>query len=104
MPDRAFKQGNTLPLKLRLYCGTTELTDTAVPAPQIFQLWRSGEEVPLTLLDLDSGASNDDGYIFRYSDGTWIYNLSTRNLTTGSYIVTILMPDGNRYHASFVLR
>ncbi|MCH6553795.1 MAG: hypothetical protein IH793_06505, partial [Acidobacteria bacterium] len=33
-PDRAFKQGRTLPLKLQLFCGSTLLTDADVPPPE----------------------------------------------------------------------
>jgi hypothetical protein len=51
-----------------------------------------------------AGQANDSGVLFRYSDGTWIYNLSTTGLAPGTYTLTLEMPDGQRYNAGFVLR
>ncbi|MGH9788390.1 MAG: LamG-like jellyroll fold domain-containing protein, partial [Candidatus Acidiferrales bacterium] len=104
LPDKAFKRGRTLPLKLELFCGSTELTDADVAAPVIAGLVRDGDALDVETLDLDSGTANDSGLAFRYSDGNWVYNLSTSGLSAGTYTLTIEMPDGLRYSAAFVLR
>ena len=104
LPDKAFKRGRTLPLKLELFCGGTELTDGDVERPLIVGLVRDGNALDVDTLDLDSGQSNDSGLLFRYADGNWVYNLSTKGLNAGTYTITIEMPDGLRYSAAFVLR
>jgi hypothetical protein len=55
-------------------------------------------------MDPDSGAANDNGFLFRFDDGHWIYNLSTRDLAPGNYVITLEMPDTRRWTGAFVLR
>ena len=104
LPAKAFKLGKTLPLKFQLLVRSVPMTAQEVKAPTIAQLSRVGEP-PLNLdtLDLDAGQANDSGYAFRSSDGQWVYNLSTKGLSVGTYSVTIQMPDGRRYVAGFAL-
>lgn len=107
-PDKAFKQGRSLPLKLRLFCddGQALAVGNVPSVPQIAGLTRTGEPLDLQLLDLDSGLANDDGLAFRFSetDQLWIYNLSTTALATGSYQIVLAMPDARRYLGALVLR
>ena len=58
----------------------------------------------LAIIDPDAGEANDNGLEFRYSEPNWVYNLSTKDLSTGTYELTIEMPDGQRYITGFVLR
>ena len=104
LPDVAFKQGRTLPLKLHLFAGDTMLTDADVAPPKIVALTRSGNAIPLETLDLDAGQSNDNGSCFRFADGFWVFNLSTKGLTSGTYTIILEMPDGQLMSAGFVLR
>lgn len=106
LPPRSFKAGGTLPLKLLLYCGSSPLTGADVAPPMLVGLIRWGTEVDIPLTDADSGQANDNGVLFRYSDGNWVFNLSTKNLglTPGTYTITIEMPDTRRFSGSFVLR
>jgi hypothetical protein len=105
MPEVAFKQGGTLPLKLHLFCGAAAMTGSEVAPPEIVDLQRTGEPLGLETLDLDAGQANDNGLLFRsVSGGNWVYNLSTRDLTAGTFEITILMPDDRRFVAGFVLR
>lgn len=106
LPTRASQLGKTLPLKLRLFCGSTAVTDqSGVPGPQIVGLRRTGAPVNLETMDLGAGNANDKGSAFRFStDGSWIYNLSTKMLTAGDYVITIRMPDGRSFNTAFVLR
>ncbi len=103
-PRKAFKQGRTLPLKLQLNCGTTILSGTDVAPPQIVDLVRQGDAIDLDTIDADSGEANDSGTSFHFSDPNWVYNLSTRDLSAGTYVITIEMPDGRRLCGAFVLR
>ncbi len=104
LPDKAFKQGSTLPLKLQLLCGSAVLADTDVNPPRIISIIRAGEAVDLQTIDPDAGQANDNGYLFRYADSQWIYNLSTKNLSVGTYSIAIEMPDGRQFVGGFVLR
>lgn len=104
LPERAFKLGRTLPLKLKLLCGSTPLGEGQVAPPKIVSLVRVGEAENMTVLDINSGGSNDNGPNFRWSDPQWVYNLSTAELTTGTYYITIEMPDGQVFVGAFVLR
>jgi hypothetical protein len=104
MPSRAFKQGSTLPLKLQLEAAGTVLTGVSIAAPEIVRIVRNGAALDITGIDLDTGHANDDGTRFRSSESQWIFNLSTKTLGEGTYILTIQVPDGGQYDAGFVLR
>ena len=106
LPTKAFKVGRTLPLRFQLSCGSIPLTDADVLPPTIvgFVQW-VGDDMHMEFSDFDdSGLSNDDGVDFRFSDGNWVYNLSTKNGVAGVYFVTIEMPDDQSYRAGFTLR
>jgi hypothetical protein len=104
LPEHALKQGRTLPLKLSLRCGTTPLTPAEVSAPRIVGIEREGTALPLETLDVDAGQSNDSGNTFRASEGQWVYNLDTTALRSGTYRLTLALPDGRRVAGGFVLR
>jgi hypothetical protein len=104
LPDVAFKQGRTLPLKLKLFSAGRMLTDADVAPPIIVSLSRSGNALDLDTLDLDAGEANDNGVMFRFDDGVWIYNLSTKGLSSGTYRITLKLPDGDLVCAGFFLR
>jgi hypothetical protein len=104
LPTHAFKQGRTLPLKLQLACSGTPMGADDVAAPYIAQLMRNGDALDLNTLDLDSGTANDSGVTFRFDDVQWIYNLSTVGLSSGTYTITVRLPDGRRLDGAFVLK
>lgn len=104
MPGNAFKQGRTLPLRLGLFRDGVALSNADVSPPQMVALIRNGEALDLATMDLDAGQANDNGTLFRFSDGNWVYNLSTQGLSSGTYTLTMQMPDGRRWNAGFVLR
>lgn len=103
-PDTAFKANRTLPLKLTLTCNGVILTDLDVPPPTISEIARDGEALDLPTADVDSGDANDDGLAFRFSDDAWIYNLGTRGLEAGSYVLSVTTAEGVSYAAAFFLR
>ena len=104
MPARDFRRGSTLPLKLGLACGATPLAGSQVTAPRLASLKRGADPVDLAAIDTDAGRSNRNGAAFRSSEGQWIYNLDTRALGPGTYTLSILLPDGRRLAAGFVIR
>jgi hypothetical protein len=104
-PDKAFKFGRTLPLKLQLLVNGTPLTDQEVNGPKIVEISRQGDSVlNLATLDLNTGVANDNGLVFRFSEGSWIYNLNTQALSTGRYVITIGLWDGRRFQGGFELK
>jgi hypothetical protein len=103
LPSHAFKQGSTLPLKLQLFQASVLMTGATIAPPQVTAIVRNGNPVDLTTIDPDSGQANDNGTLFRSSGSDWIFNLSTKGLSTGSYTVTITVA-GTQYDAAFVLR
>jgi len=103
-PRKAFKQGRTLPLKLQLSCGNTVFSGTDVTPPKIVGLAWQNSASDLETIDMDSGEANDSGPYFRFSDPIWVYNLSTRDLRIGTYVISIEMPDGRLFSGTFMLR
>jgi beta propeller repeat protein len=104
---RFYKAGSTLPLRLRLACGDLPLTGADVAAPRLAAMQRGNgpiEPIADGQADLDPGRSSDGGLAFRYSDGAWIYNFSTRGLPAGVYTIWIETPDGLQRSARFALR
>ena len=55
-------------------------------------------------IDVDGGAANDLGPFCIFSADRWIYNLSSSSLSTGTYVITIRVPNGRRFNGGFVLR
>jgi hypothetical protein len=104
-PDKAFKKGRTLPLKLEMYTGGTVLSDTDTTAPHIVSLVYMGVNTQnIETIDLDAGESNDSGLSFRYDNSTWIYNLSSKGLRSGQYQITLEMPDEQLWTTGFILK
>ncbi|OGP75237.1 MAG: hypothetical protein A2Y80_00375 [Deltaproteobacteria bacterium RBG_13_58_19] len=106
-PDRTFKQGSTLPLKLLLFsAGGNVLTDADVETPpRIVGVMTDDFSSYLPLDNLDAGEANDDGEDFRFANGNWVYNLSTRGLPRGiKYRTTVEMSDGRQFVTGFALK
>src|SRR5204863_6946261 len=98
----AASSSRTRPLKLRLFCGTRSLTGGDIAAPQIVALTRDGAPVDVRKVDLDDNANNNT-LLFRFSSGYWIYNMRTKLLGHGTFVITIRFPNGQEYQSRFVL-
>ena len=59
--------------------------ETATPLG-IFALVRNGAAVDVEVIDLDSGLAND-GTLFRLAGNTWVFNLGTGDLVSGTYVI-----------------
>jgi hypothetical protein len=104
LPDKAFKQGRTLPLKLTTLCGGSPVCGDGVTPPRIVSLVRSGQALNIDTMDLDVGDANDGGFDFRPADGHWIFNLKTADFPTGTYAITVQLMDRSKWVGAFVLR
>jgi hypothetical protein len=96
------KNGSTVPLKFRIFAGTTELTDVA-----------HVKSLKHGLVACNATAPNDDiettatgGTVLRYdsSGGQFIYNWKTPSTAGKCYSVTMTTQDGSTLNAYFKLK
>jgi hypothetical protein len=101
-----FTTARTIPVKISLF----DCAGATVPSAQLRLILAkvvSEERGGLELVAVeDSGHANDDDVFFRYEiiDGTYIYNLSTKHLKPGTYVVSALAENGQSRSATFDLR
>jgi len=101
----SFNQTKTIPLKLRLRCGSEILdSDDIDPAPRIVALAHEtlGPQ-PLESINGDNGANPGDPF-FNCGGNRCEYELRTRELPVGAYVISVLMPDSRVFQAGFTLR
>lgn len=89
---KPFKQGSTVPVKFTLADGCGNNVSTAVASLSL-QLY-SGDTLIGDLIEATSNVP-DSGNSFRYTDGHYIYNLSTGNMQAGAYLLAVHLDDGN---------
>jgi hypothetical protein len=99
-----FEAGRTLPLKLQLSCGGRALTSVDTAPPRLAAVALISSSVSGTLAAVPLEITADTGGVFRSENTKWIYNLSTKGLSPGSYQVVIAMPDGLTYKTIIALR
>ena len=92
---KTYKQGSTLPIKFYVCDANGVHVSTAVASLAVLKV-SSGVDTGDPVTVLDSGASNDNGIYFRWdsSGQQYIYNLSTKNQSTGTYRIVITLNDG----------
>lgn len=96
--EKPFKRGSTIPVKFILIDEYGNVIPNAT-ASLTLQLYSddtpSGDPIDAT--------SNvpDSGNLFRFSDGQYIYNLSTNNLQIGRWLATVTLNDGTT-HSIFI--
>lgn len=95
---KPFKHGSTIPVKFELTdgCGNVVPTATATLTLQLY----SGEEPAGDPIDATSNVP-DSGNLFRFTEGHYIYNLSTDHLQVGNWLATVTLDDGER-HSIFI--
>ena len=90
-PDKAYKSGSTIPVKLQLLSASNSnisSSGTALVARDL-RLMSGNTTAPV----LDSSNSNPD-YTFRYdatlgdTGGGYIFNLSSKGLASGQYVLS----------------
>jgi hypothetical protein len=97
-----FKLGSTVPVKFQLTGSSAGITDMAAR----LYLAKVSEGVAGTELEAESTAAATTGNLFRSgaSDGQYIFNLGTKNLTEGTYLLRIDLGDGMTYTVLISLR
>jgi len=93
----SFKIGSTIPTKFQLFNadGTTPIT-SGIATVAVVKIDNTAE-TPINEDLITSPA--DDGINFRVSSGQFIYNLSTKNWTAGSYRIIANLDDGSQITA-----
>ncbi len=94
-PQSVFKAGSTIPVKFQLF-----LADGVSPvgtALATIQVTRVSDGGPVTVVSNGPNA----GTAFRYDSEAqqYIFNLSTKNWSAGSYRITVLLDDGSQIMA-----
>jgi hypothetical protein len=100
-----FNQTKTLPLKLRLSCGTAVLGPTGIdPRPEIVAIVHAtlGPQ-PLTSINAANGANPNDP-AFECNSDLCEFQMRTRDLPVGVYVISVRMPDSRVFEAGFTLR
>jgi hypothetical protein len=93
------KGGSTVPLKFKIFAGTTELTDISYISTFTYNsAYCTGGTVEDNIETLATGNT-----ILRYTDGQFIFNWKTPK-TTGCYRVTLTTLDGSTLVALFRLK
>lgn len=97
---RTFNLGNTIPVKFVLTGASTGVSnaDARLSATQV---GAAKGAAPVTVVA--SGAANT-GNAFRYSDGQYVFNLSTKTLTAGAWRLRADLGDGVLHDLGIQLR
>jgi hypothetical protein len=98
-----FKLGSTIPVKFALTDAASTATGTAVAR---LEYAKTSDSVAGDYLEAVSTAAATTGNLFRY-DATskqYIFNLSTKGLTVGSYRLHVVLDDGTTYAVDVSLR
>lgn len=100
-----FKAGSTIPVKIILNNCSGQSTSTATVTIAVNKILNviSGTEVELLV---DSSGNANTGNLFRYdaTAGQYIFNLSTKGYTAGTYRVYAKPDDGSSYSVNFSLK
>ncbi|HTE20282.1 MAG TPA: HYR domain-containing protein [Armatimonadota bacterium] len=84
-----FKLGSTIPVKFQLTGASSGVSN----APAYFSYQKVGSTVG-AVNATGTTTTPTTGTLFRYTTGQYIYNWSTKGLTTGTYLITINLGDG----------
>lgn len=85
-----FRLGSTLPLKFSLTGTCAGKTDLVAK----LYLAKVSNGIAGTELAPDTNASADAGNVFRYQNGKYMYNLSTKGLSEGTWQLRVDLGDG----------
>ena len=71
--------------------------------PRVASVQKIGDAAPLSALNAGTAVKADSA-LFRFtSGGTWVNNLSTKGLSSGTYLITVEI-TGKSYRAVFALK
>lgn len=98
-----FKLGSTVPVKFRLADANGVAQTAAVARLEVAKV---SDDVEGTVLEAASTSSATTGNLFRYDadSDTYVFNLSTKGLTTGTWSVRVVLDDGTTQRTRVSLR
>lgn len=88
--DKAFKLGSTIPIKFQLTGASAGITDLTA---RLF-LTKLSDTPGVIEVEASSTSAATTGNLFRYTDGQYIFNLGTKGLSVGRWLLRIDMGDG----------
>ena len=93
------------PLKLQVLCGTANLNGNQIIPPQIVGLSRNGVPLDISVLNLNDDSPNSLNPYFRWptSGSNWIFNLNTKLLAKGTYVMTIRIGGDQDFVTGIIL-
>ncbi|HLM57306.1 MAG TPA: DNA/RNA non-specific endonuclease, partial [Pyrinomonadaceae bacterium] len=95
-----FKAGQTIPVKFQLTGASAGITGASI----VLLVAKVSNNVVGTEEAADSTSNATEGNLFRYSDGQYIFNLDTKELTPGTYQLRIDAGDGVPHTVMISLR
>ena len=98
-----FKQGRTIPVKFQLFDHECVPGNYACAKIEVAKV---SDDVVGDFVEVTSTSEADTGDMFRYDPlaEQYIFNLSTKDLEKGTYILRITMGDGQFFEVQFKLR
>jgi lysophospholipase L1-like esterase len=102
-----FKAGSTIPVRFALtdYAGNgTGGATVTLGTIRTYDIHGTVDPAELEQEAVASGAANTDNLFRSSAGGTYAYNLSTKGMKPGSYMLYIRLDDGKQYTAVFTLR
>lgn len=88
--DKAFKLGSTIPVKFLLTGASAGITDL----PARLYLTKLSDTPGAVEIEASSTSAATTGNLFRYTDGQYIFNLGTKGLSVGRWLLRIDFGDG----------
>lgn len=99
-PRSAFKIGSTVPVKFKLEGASAGFSGATATFSRTF----AGATTTTTELEAAPVTSPTAGTMFRYEDGIYVYNWSTKGLSAGDHTLTVTLDDGTKRTAVVSLR
>jgi hypothetical protein len=105
VPYATSQQGKVRPLKLQVLCGALTLNGDQIIPPQIAGLSRNGVALDIATLNLNDDSPNRFNPSFRWptSGSNWIFNLNTKLLAKGTYVLTVRIGGDQDFVTGIVL-
>jgi hypothetical protein len=96
-----FKLGSTVPVKFTLTDSNIATVCNAVASLSVAKI---SNNVEGTFVEAVSTSNATTGSLFRCDGQQYIFNLSTKGLTTGTYSLKITLDDGTTYSQHISLK
>ena len=101
-----FESGRTIPVKFQLTLPDGSFVNNAVAKIQVYQVVNTSGGTVVMAVDTVASGSSNLGTTFRFDpiSAQYIYNLSTRGYSSGTYLLRTTLNDGTTHDVSFYIR